>query len=50
MSLYPVAGCKIFIGGVLSDKNADFVASDFTSQTWTEIDGWEQMGAIGDTA
>lgn len=50
MSLYPVAGCKLYIGGVLSDKVADFTASDFSSQTWKLIDGWEQMGAIGDTA
>lgn len=50
MSLYPVAGCKIYIGGVLSDKSTDFVASDFSGQTWTEIDGWETMGAHGDTA
>lgn len=50
MSLYPVAGSKLYIGGVLADKATDFVAADFTSQTWTLIDGWEQMGAIGDTA
>ena len=50
MALYPVAGCKIYIGGVLSDKNADFVESDFSGQSWTEIDGWSQMGAVGDAA
>lgn len=50
MSLYPVAGCKLFIGGVIADKDDDFSASDFTSQTWTEIKGWSQMGPIGDTA
>jgi hypothetical protein len=50
MSLYPVAGCKLYIGGVLSDKATDFVEADFTSQTWVEIDGWEQMGSFGDTA
>lgn len=50
MSLYPVAGCKIYIGTVLADKATDFVASDFAAVTWTAIDGWEQMGAIGDTA
>ena len=50
MALYPVAGCKIYIGGVLSDKNADFVESDFSGQSWTEIDGWSQMGSIGDAA
>lgn len=49
-SLYPVAGCHIYIGGVLSDKSTDFVASDFSGQSWTEIDGWTQMGAHGDTA
>ncbi|ESQ83254.1 hypothetical protein AEAC466_13460 [Asticcacaulis sp. AC466] len=50
MSLYPVAGAKLYIGGALNDKNADFTAADFASQTWTEIDGWETMGAIGDTS
>jgi hypothetical protein len=49
-TLYPVAGCHIYIGGVLSDKSTDFVASDFNGQSWTEIDGWTQMGAHGDTA
>lgn len=48
--LYAVADSQIFIGGVLSTKKADFVASDFTSQTWVEVDGWETMGASGDTA
>lgn len=48
MSLYPVAGCRIYIGGVLADKATDFVAADFTSQTWVEVDGWSQMGQIGD--
>jgi hypothetical protein len=49
-TLYPVAGCHIYIGGVLSDKSTDFVATDFNGQSWTEIDGWTQMGAHGDTA
>lgn len=50
MSLSAVAGQKIFIGGQLDDQTDDFVAADFTSQTWVEIDGWTQVGAIGDTA
>lgn len=50
MSLYPVAGCHIYIGGVLADKSTDFVASDFNGQSWVEIDGWSQMGAHGDSA
>lgn len=49
MALFPVAGCRIYIGGVLSDKNSDFVAADFASQVWTEIDGYTNMGPIGDT-
>ena len=49
-TLYPVAGCKIYIGGVLSDKATDFVASDFSGETWVEIDGFTNMGAIGDNA
>jgi hypothetical protein len=49
MPFYPVAGCKIFIGGVLDEKAADFVASDFSSQTWVEITKWTQMGDFGDT-
>lgn len=50
MSLYPVAGSKIYIGGVKADQAADFVESDFAAQSWVEIDGWSQMGAIGDAA
>ncbi|MGM4891268.1 hypothetical protein [Tardiphaga sp. 839_C3_N1_4] len=48
--LYPVAGAKLYIGGVLATKAADFVAADFASQTWTLVDGWEQVGDIGDSA
>lgn len=49
-NLYPVAGCKIYIGGVLTPQNADFDEADFAGQSWVEIDGWQQMGAFGDTA
>ena len=48
--LYPVAGCKLYIGGALATKPTDFVASDFASQTWVLVDGWQTMGSIGDTA
>lgn len=50
MARYAVAGCKISIGGVLADKDTDFIASDFTSQTWTEINEWITMGDLGDEA
>src|SRR5260221_457687 len=49
-TLHPVAGSKIYIGGVLSDKSTDFVASDFAAQSWTLIDGWQTAGKVGDTA
>ena len=53
MALLPVAGMKIYIGKVLNDQAADFVASDFTTlnaspDAWTLIDGWETMGPVGD--
>jgi hypothetical protein len=49
-NLYPVAGSHIFIGGVLNPGLVDLTAADFSSQTWTEIDGWSTMGSFGDTA
>lgn len=49
-TLFPVAGCSLYIGGQLSDKATDFVAADFATQTWTLIDGWSSMGSAGDTA
>ena len=48
--LFPVAGMRIYIGGVKATQSTDFVASDFASESWTEIDGWETVGAFGDTA
>jgi hypothetical protein len=50
MALSPVAGTHIYIGGVLDDKPVDFVAADFASQTWTEIDGYQSAGPLGDAA
>lgn len=49
-SLFPVSGCKIFIGGQKSSQIADFVESDFDAVSWTEIDGYSQMGNIGDSS
>lgn len=49
--LYPVAGAKIYIGNTtVETKAAAFTSSDFSGQTWTEIDGWETCGAFGDSA
>lgn len=50
-NLYPVAGMKIYIGPVFELDGDDVVAADFTSLTgWTQIKGWETMGAFGDRA
>lgn len=48
MALYPVAGMTISIGGILADQATDFIATDFDSQSWTLVDGWSQMGSLGD--
>ena len=48
--LHPVAGAKFYIGGVKDTQSSDFSASDFTSETWTEVDGWETAGQVGDTS
>lgn len=50
MSLYATAGMKLYIGAALAQKSADFVAADFSSQTWTEITGLESLGTLGDTS
>ena len=48
--LYPVAGFKIYIGGTKTAQTTDFVEADFSGESWTEVDGWSQMGAFGDAA
>lgn len=49
--LYPVAGCRFYIGNApMSTQPTDFVAADFNSVTWVEVDGWSQAGPLGDTA
>lgn len=50
MSLFPVAGSKIYVGGALDTKNSDFVEADFNGQSFVEIDGWQTAGDIGDEA
>lgn len=47
MTFYAMDKTKIYIGGVLSMKYTDFIDSDFTGQTWTEIGSTEGLGKIG---
>lgn len=48
--LFPVAGATIDIGDATATQAADFAEGDFSGVTWVEIDGWEQMGQVGDAA
>ncbi|MCS0459536.1 hypothetical protein [Rhizobium favelukesii] len=50
--LYPVAGAKFYIGPAVNavPDDADVDATDFASVVWTEIKGWQTMGAVGDAA
>ncbi len=47
-SLYPIAGSKLYIGNRVTAKGT-VTAADFEDAVWTEIDGWANAGAIGDT-
>lgn len=51
MQLYPVAGSRIYIGPAVTSvpDDEDMTEADFASVAWTEIDGWQTMGAIGDS-
>lgn len=49
-TLYPVAGCRFYIGSAMELEDGDMVAADFASVTWVEVKKWTQMGAFGDTA
>jgi len=48
--LYPVSGCKFYIGGAVEEKDTAWVAADFTAQAWKEVKKWTQMGPIGPAA
>ncbi|EPX85381.1 hypothetical protein [Salipiger mucosus] len=50
MPVFATAGAKLSIGSALAAKTADFVASDFDSETWTQIKELESLGSFGDTA
>lgn len=51
MQLYPVAGAKIYIGQAVASvpDDEDMTAALFASSVFTEIKGWQTMGAIGDS-
>lgn len=49
--LYAVAGARFYIGAAsMTVPTTDVTESTFSAVTWTEVDGWETMGAIGDAS
>lgn len=46
--LYPISGSKLYIGGRKTAKGVVSL-SDFAAEVWTEVGGWANAGAIGDT-
>jgi hypothetical protein len=48
--LYAVAESRLYIGAAMDLPEVDVVEADFASVSWTEIKGWTQAGALGDTA
>lgn len=50
MAIYATNGAKLYIGAAIAQKSTDFVQTDFTSQTWTQIGEIEGLGSLGDTA
>jgi len=50
MTIYATNGAKLYIGGVLASKAADFILGDFSSVTWAEITETEGLGSVGDAS
>ena len=50
MTIFATNGARLYIGGALATKAADFVEADFVPQTWVEIGETEGLGSIGDTS
>lgn len=44
-----ISGSRIYIGTRIARKST-MVATDFTSQSWTEIGGWTNRGTLGDSS
>lgn len=52
MTIYATNGSRLFIGGPLAAKSADFVFADFAGQSalWKEVGETEGLGTVGDTS
>lgn len=49
-TLYPVAGCKYYVGPAVELPDVDIVEADFASTVWTEVKNYMEAGALGDAA
>lgn len=49
-TLYPVAGCKFYIGPAMELPDVDVTESDFASVVWTEVKNYMEAGSLGDAA
>lgn len=48
--IFSVAGTQIYVGSATAAKTTNFVASDFTLQSWVRIAWVENLGQFGDEA
>lgn len=49
-TLYPVAGCRYYIGAAMELPDVDVTEADFADVIWTEVKNWMEAGATGDAA
>lgn len=49
-TLYPVSGCKYYIGAAIELPDTDIDESTFDAVSWTEVKSWMEAGALGDAA
>lgn len=49
-TLYPVAGCRYYIGAAVNLPDIDVVEADFASVAWTEVKNYMEAGSLGDAA
>ena len=49
-TLYPVAGCRYFIGPAMELPDDDVTEATFSAVVWTEVKKYMEAGALGDAA
>lgn len=48
--IFATAGAKLYVGSSLAARTSDFVAGDFSGQSWVQVGWMENIGAFGDEA